>query len=377
MTSSSSSFSAEEVSKHKTENDLWVASEGKVYDVSPFVRRHPGGWKVLLEHAGGDVTRIMSGPQGPHQHSKNALKMLDDFYIGELQEPEKKETRNGYTRENQIDQSTNQVVSRNDENDNSPADYDRIKKRYDDLVNSNHPMFLEIGKLGKFYMNWIFTPEDKDLRFFQSDIVEYLTTCQWYIIPIVWLPIITFFLCLSYGNFMEIGGHETWFYGIDMRTWMMPFLFSAGVLIWSISEYIIHRWVFHLRPPHWSRSLITLHFLFHGQHHKNPMNKNRLVFPPVPAMPFAIIIWLTCSSVFPKATGQSVLAGIAFGYVIYDLIHYYLHHGTPSIEYFKDLKNYHVKHHYIYHEQGFGISSKLWDYPFGTLISDGKNLKLN
>lgn len=69
-------------------------------------------------------------------------------------------------------------------------------------------------------------------------------------------------------------------------------------------------------------------------------------------MPLAFAIWSIGMSLLPTATAQCVLAGVAFGYVIYDLIHYYLHHGTPATDYFKDLKNYHVKHHYVYHELG-------------------------
>lgn len=362
-------FTEEEVSRHSTETDLWITYDGKVYDVSPFVRRHPGGWKVLVENAGQDATEKMSGT--PHRHSQAALKMLDDYCVGVLRSTDKE---NGDVRKEQRDSEDHAQVNgqANGNAVNNFSEYAATKKKYDDLVNANHPLFWEIGKLGKSYMDWIFTPEDKDLRFFASDFLENLTVCQWHIIPLVWFPIISFFLYKSHSNFTSSGGYETWMPvlagGISVSVWLMPLLFVSGVLIWSLSEYVIHRWVFHLRPPHWSKVLITIHFLLHGQHHKNPMNRNRLVFPPVPAMPFAFVIWLIGTSLLPLATAQCVLSGVALGYVIYDLIHYYLHHGVPSTNYFRDLKNYHVKHHYVYHELGFGISSKLWDYPFGTLI---------
>jgi len=38
--------------------------------------------------------------------------------------------------------------------------------------------------------------------------------------------------------------------------------------MWTFVEYAVHRWLFHLKPPANSRLLITMHFLFHGQHHK-------------------------------------------------------------------------------------------------------------
>lgn len=75
-------------------------------------------------------------------------------------------------------------------------------------------MFWEIGKLGKSYIDWIFTPEDKDLRFFASDFLENLTVCQWYIIPLFWFPIISLVLYRSHSNFVVSGGYEVWMPGL-------------------------------------------------------------------------------------------------------------------------------------------------------------------
>lgn len=40
------------------------------------------------------------------------------------------------------------------------------------------------------------------------------------------------------------------------------------MILWSLLEYLIHRFVFHMKPPASNYYLITLHFLLHGQHHK-------------------------------------------------------------------------------------------------------------
>ena len=45
-------FSLVEVAKHNTQNDLWVVINNKVYDVTAFVEKHPGGHEVLIERAG-------------------------------------------------------------------------------------------------------------------------------------------------------------------------------------------------------------------------------------------------------------------------------------------------------------------------------------
>jgi len=243
-----------------------------------------------------------------------------------------------------------------------------------DLIDLNKPMFWQIGKLKEKYIEWVFTSSDKDLRFFESDFLEKLTMCRWPVIPIFWSPIILFFIYLSFSNFSS-NGNESFLFG-SVGIWQMPLLLAFGILMWTFFEYVIHRWVFHLVPPA-SWFLTTIHFLFHGQHHKNPMNKDRLVFPPLPAAPFAFVIYQIVHLIFPRATAQCIIAGVAIGYVFYDLTHYYLHHGSPTSRYWKELKAFHIKHHYSEPNYGFGISSKLWDYPFGTLFPDDTKIKSN
>ena len=46
----------EEIRKHNTDKDAWLVLEGKVYDVTEFKQRHPGGWRVMEDHAGQDST---------------------------------------------------------------------------------------------------------------------------------------------------------------------------------------------------------------------------------------------------------------------------------------------------------------------------------
>jgi 4-hydroxysphinganine ceramide fatty acyl 2-hydroxylase len=62
------------------------------------------------------------------------------------------------------------------------------------------------------------------------------------------------------------------------------------------------------------------------------------------------------------------MAGNLLGYIGYDMIHYFLHHAQPAPGYWKDLKIYHMEHHYKDGESGFGVSSWFWDWVFGTMI---------
>lgn len=365
---SKSVYTEQEVLRHRSPRDLWVTDGQKVYDVTKFVGRHPGGPEVLLEHGGKDVSEWMDS-RGPHKHSKAAYDILKKYCIGELASADKsKVTQNG---ENN---NKNGYSMQNGQKTSAPSE--EVDPR--ESIDMNKPMFWQVWKLGKYYQSWIHTPQDQDLRFFESDILESFTHCQWYMVPMVWVPLMFTFLYFSITNFIDAGSEifmPSMFGGISLTVWHTPVIFLAGVLMWSFTEYVIHRWVFHLEPPHWSKVLITLHFLFHGQHHKNPMNKDRLVFPPVPALTFAIPIWYAYDAILPPAACQCIVAGTILGYMFYDLMHYYLHHGSPKVAYLKDLKNYHINHHYVEQNKGFGISSKLWDYPFATLITKDKDIK--
>lgn len=62
------------------------------------------------------------------------------------------------------------------------------------------------------------------------------------------------------------------------------------------------------------------------------------------------------------------MAGTLTGYIIYDMTHYFIHHNKPAISYWRNLKDYHILHHYKNPKLGYGVSNKLWDYVFGTVL---------
>ena len=70
-----------EVGKHRTPGDAWMICKGKVYDVSNWMD-HPGG-SVIFSHAGDDFTDVFAA-----FHPSSAIKDLDRFCIGEIDESE-------------------------------------------------------------------------------------------------------------------------------------------------------------------------------------------------------------------------------------------------------------------------------------------------
>lgn len=120
-------------------------------------------------------------------------------------------------------------------------------------------------------------------------------------------------------------------------------------------------------------------------HSQVPFDSNRLVFPPVPAILIASVFYLPFPYLFncPRIAISGGLFGktklthskaiilyniCVTGYLCYDMVHYYIHYGSPNGGYFYNLKRYHYQHHFVHHDKGFGVSSPYWDGAFGTKI---------
>lgn len=70
------------------------------------------------------------------------------------------------------------------------------------------------------------------------------------------------------------------------------------MFLWTLLEYSLHRWIFHLDSKNRNRYVCTFHFLLHGLHHKVPFDPYRLVFPPFPATILAILIYQVVAILF-------------------------------------------------------------------------------
>lgn len=86
---------------------------------------------------------------------------------------------------------------------------------------------------------------------------------------------------------------------------------------------------------------------------QSPFDSSRLVFPPVPASLVIGFFYGVLRLLLPEVLGLSVFVGGLCGYVIYDMMHYYLHYGSPKKgTYLYGLKAYHVKHHFEHQRSG-------------------------
>uniref|UniRef100_A0A8C3V1M4 Fatty acid 2-hydroxylase n=1 Tax=Catharus ustulatus TaxID=91951 RepID=A0A8C3V1M4_CATUS len=80
----SASPGAAEVRARCAQGACLVSCHRRLYDLSGFVRLHPGGEQLLRRRAGTDVSAALDGP--PHRHSANARRWLEQYYVGDLEQ---------------------------------------------------------------------------------------------------------------------------------------------------------------------------------------------------------------------------------------------------------------------------------------------------
>jgi len=137
-----------------------------------------------------------------------------------------------------------------------------------------------------------------------------------------------------------------------------------GLLTWSVTEYVLHRYLFHLRPAGPFRA--RLQFVIHGLHHADPADPTRLVIPPVPSTIGAVLFYAAFRLALGPSFVEPFFAFFAVGYLLYDYVHYASHRFVPRTRVGNFLKRHHMLHHYVTPDARWGVSSPLWDHVFGT-----------
>lgn len=102
-----------------------------------------------------------------------------------------------------------------------------------------------------------------------------------------------------------------------------------------------------------------------------PFDASRLVFPPAPAALVIFAFYMIANGLFPEVFATALFAGGLFGYVLYDMTHYYLHYGSPEKgTYLYRLKAYHVKHHFEHQRAGKGGRAVIPGQFLGGILPD-------
>jgi sterol desaturase/sphingolipid hydroxylase (fatty acid hydroxylase superfamily) len=141
-------------------------------------------------------------------------------------------------------------------------------------------------------------------------------------------------------------------------------LLLAGYALWTLFEYWLHRVVFHFEPEDGLGA--RMHWIIHGVHHDHPNDPLRLVMPPAVSVPLGAVVFGLLYLIFGERYAPGLGAGFFTGYLVYDMMHYYLHHFRPHGRLGRMLRERHMRHHFQDETRGFGISAPYWDEVFGT-----------
>lgn len=212
--------------------------------------------------------------------------------------------------------------------------------------------------------------DDVSVRMFRSDLVERLSHVHPVVPHVIFVPIITSLLWRAPTSAAASAG-----------------LVLGGLFLWTLVEYVMHKHAFHapdhvmtethdvvarlrrdepVMPalPGWRHKL---YFVAHGVHHEYPSDTTRLVMPPGASIPLALLFYGAFRLFAGPARTPALFAGFLVGYLIYDTIHYAVHHPGLPTAFGRYLKKRHHRHHFLDPDSDYGVSSPLWDAVFGTL----------
>lgn len=214
--------------------------------------------------------------------------------------------------------------------------------------------------------------QDESVRIFASDFLERFTHVHPLVPHIIFVPTIAFMLYRSQ---------------LDGVGWLATgLLFALGVVLWSLTEYVVHRFAFHttLETEAETQEIVAglasgepvvpalrswkqkAYFLAHGVHHHFPNDSKRLVMPPGVSVPLAFFFYFAFGAAAGPQYVSALFSGFVLGYLIYDTTHFAVHHIRMRTKLGRHLKKGHMRHHYLNAHRDYGVSSPVWDVVLHT-----------
>ena len=128
-----------------------------------------------------------------------------------------------------------------------------------------------------------------------------------------------------------------------------------GLFAFSFLEYFFHRWMFHTHVPLFEQG--------HHLHHEQPLGYDALPF----FLPAVVLLALSGLLMVLMPTGFALLlaGSITFGYIIYGVAHFIIHHVRFKQPWLRRWAGAHHVHHY-HPDTNFGVTTPLWDVLLRT-----------
>jgi len=143
--------------------------------------------------------------------------------------------------------------------------------------------------------------------------------------------------------------------------------FIIGMGTYAMSEYIIHRFLFHMKTPT-NQFLLRMIKRLHFDHHVDPNNLKLLFLPLWFSLPgfltFSFIVYLITVNI---QLTIAFLAGLIAYFMFYEWKHYIAHKPIqPRTEMGRNIKKAHLWHHFKNENYWFGVTHTSVDKTFGT-----------
>ncbi|MEE6450344.1 sterol desaturase family protein [Gottfriedia acidiceleris] len=151
-------------------------------------------------------------------------------------------------------------------------------------------------------------------------------------------------------------------------SWLTVLIFIIGLIFFMFSEYVTHRFIFHIKAP---KNKLLLKFMkrIHYDHHMYPDDLKLLFLPiwySIPNLGSLCIIYFLIS----KDLIQTIAfgSGLIFMLLVYEWKHYVAHKPIkPLTKVGRQIKKLHILHHFKNENFWYGVSTPIFDGIFGTL----------
>ena len=168
------------------------------------------------------------------------------------------------------------------------------------------------------------------------------------------------------------------------RPWLAVLFYLAGLPVWTLVEYLSHRYILHGRfQKSKHRWKIHKHFAhkvldpLHWEHHERPFDGLHINGTVKDLLPLFAVAAPLSFLLFPAFTASMLLAGVCQGYVTEEWVHHSIHYYNFRNRFWRHLKKYHLYHHTSQGmTRGFGITSAFWDGVFKTRFPEDTRLRL-
>ena len=151
---------------------------------------------------------------------------------------------------------------------------------------------------------------------------------------------------------------------LELNIWIA---IGIGMMLYAVSEYVMHRFLFHMKTPTNPFLLKTIKRL-HFDHHEKPTDLHLLFLPMWFSLPSffisAIIFYLITTDLQMTLAFASGLIGY---FLYYEWKHFVAHKPLqPYTKIGKDIKKAHLWHHFKNENYWYGVTHTTFDKTMGT-----------